>query len=436
MGKTKVALKVIVVIIIMLFCVFVIKKFFYKDYNYFTIKNQSLTYNIKFKGLEEAIDFVVDPYENMYICYNDRIQYISKQGKSYYIIKDKDLRITSIEYFENKLYFTSKTKLYCYDLNKKVLNVLVKDLPNYGDYKDSVIKIYNGYLYLSIGATTNSGVVGADNKWLLENPYVYDISPKTITLKGLSFGEDKTSAFQSFKTKSVKGQIVPEHYPGNGSILLYNLSTGNNETFAWGIRNVTAMDFNKEGKLYAGVGGMEDRGLRAIKGDNDYIYQINKDTWYGWPDYSGGDPVNSPKFKGNGNNKIQFILENHASTNPPAPFYQHKKVGVLGSIAIDNNGSLGAKDIIYFNDNGNNNLYSLNNLGMVKEEGTFSLNSKIKAMKIYKNSLLVLDGKLGYLYNIDKATIKSNYFINNNLIVYLIITGILGIVIILKYYRE
>ena len=41
---------------------------------------------------------------------------------------------------------------------------------------------------------------------------------------------------------------------------------------------------------------MLDTTVRGIKNDRDYIYEINGDRWYGWPDYSGGDPITSPRF--------------------------------------------------------------------------------------------------------------------------------------------
>ena len=279
---------------------------------------------------------------------------------------------------------------------------IIKDIPNYGDYKNSIIKIRGDYLYVTIGSATNSGVVGEDNTWVKDNFYAHDVTPKDITLKGFNFGTDKTGAFQSYKTKSIKGQIIPEHFPGNASVIIYNLKTGNSETLAWGIRNITGMDFNSEGKLISAVGGMEDRGARPIKGDTDYIYEIKKGIWYGWPDYSGGDPVTSPKFKTSKGMTIQFILENHPTTNPPAPLYQHNTVGSIRALAVDINGILGEKNCIYFYDKLNNVMYGFNGAGAVKEDVKFSENTLIASMKFEEKTLSILDGKGGYLYTIEK----------------------------------
>ncbi len=422
----------------MVFIILIIKKCYYKDYG---IKNLNINVkdqkgSIKYKGLKSAVDFTVDQKGNYYIAYKDKIQIIENSGKSYYLLKNNNLNIYSIEYFNNKLYFSSDTKIYCYNINNNKMFDLVKDIPNYGDYKNSIIKIRGNYLYITVGAATNSGVVGDDNKWVSENPYTHDISPKDITLKGLNFGEFKTGAYQNYKTKSINGQIIPEHFPGNSSVLIYNLSTGNMETLAWGIRNITGMDFNSEGKLIAAVSGMENRGLRPVKGDTDYIYEIRKGVWYGWPDYSGGDPISSPKFKGKGNSKLQFILENHPTTNPPAPMYQHKTLNSIKSLSVDNSGVLGIKNAMYFYDKVNKGLYRFDGVGNIKEEAKFSRNSDIFSLKFYEKSLLLLDEKEGYLYSIEKGTISNNLKIGKSVYIYLLATIIVSIIVVLKLQRD
>ena len=60
--------------------------------------------------------------------------------------------------------------------------------------------------------------------------------------------------------------------------------------------------------------------------------------------------MNSPKFKTTKGMSLQFILENHPTTNPPAPLYQHNNVGTIKSLAVDISGTLGEKNCIYFYD--------------------------------------------------------------------------------------
>ena len=194
--------------------------------------------------------------------------------------------------------------------------------------------------------------------------------------------------------------------PGNSSIIIYNLKTGAEGNFAWGIRNMKGIDFNSEGKILVTVGGMEDRGLRPVKGDSDYIYQIKKNAWYGFPDYAGGDPISSPKFKGINNNTIPFILDQHPTTNPPAPIYQHNSVDSLVSLAVDKKGMIGDKDCIYFYEKNDNSIYSLNKINALKEKINFGNGTYISSMKFF-NNLIVLDSKSGYLISIEKNQIND-----------------------------
>ncbi|AKA68455.1 membrane protein [Clostridium scatologenes] len=429
--------KILLLFFCMIFIIIIIKKHYYNDYSAknLNMNVKDLKYNIKYKGLKSSVDFTMDNDGNYYIAYKDKIQIIKDNGKSYYLFKNSNLNICSIEYFNNKLYFSSDTKIYCYDIKNNKTSEIVKDIPNYGDYKNSIIKVRGNYLYISVGSATNSGVVGEDNKWIKENPYSHDISPKDITLKGINFGKFKTGAYQSCKTKSIKGQIIPEHFPGNSSILIYNLNTGNMETMAWGIRNVTGMDFTSEGKLIAAIGGMEDRGVRPVKGDTDYIYEIRKNTWYGWPDYSGGDPVTSPKFRGKANSMIQFILENHPTTNPPAPLYQHKTLSSIKSLVVDNNGVLSIKNAMYFYDITSKILYKFNGAGAVEEEAKFN-RGDASSLKFYEKSLLILDGKEGYLYSIEKGNINNVLKVNKSIYFYLLALVVVLIVILLKFEKK
>lgn len=420
-------LGIIVLIIFISFSVSVLANKFYKSYK-INVKEEGKQAIIKFKGLTSARDFAKDDNGNFYIAFNNRIQFVNDSGKSYNIFKDGNLNIKDLEYYEGKLYYTSMNSIYCYDIQNKNQKELIDNLPNLGDYKDIKIKINNGYLYAAIGAATNSGVVGNDNKWIKDNPFYHDITPKSITLKGQNFGDNKTGAFAPINTSNFKGQIVPEHFPGNASVIIYNLNTKASETYAYGIRNISGMDFNSQGKLIADVGGMEDRGLRPIKGDSDYIYLIEKGKWYGWPDYSGGDPVDSPKFKGLNNTKVNFILDKHPTTNPPAPLYQHKSVTSLGALVVDSNGALNEKDDIYFYDSKDNSISFIDKKNISTKFMDFSKESYISSMKFTNKSLTVLDSKEGYLISIANNGAIEQRILHNYIIYVLIGVILIGIV--------
>ena len=393
-------LKILISIILAAVFIFIMHKF-YKQYN-ISLMDKNIKCVLTYKGLKGGQDITSDDEGNLYVAYKNKVQYIGKNGKSYDVLKDESLEITSIEYFNNQLYYASKSQILCYNLNEKVQRVIMKDLPNFGDYKSSKIKIIGENLFISIGAATNSGVVGNDNLWLKDNPFFHDLSPKEIVIKGYNFGTEKTGAFVSFNTKNYSSQIIPSHFPGNGSILAYNIKTGISQTFAWGIRNVTGMDLSSEGKLFAVTGGMEKRGLRPISGDYDYIYEIENNVWYGWPDYSGGDPITSPRFRIATSSKVDFILDKHPDSTPPAPLYQHKGVSTLGSMAIDKFGCIGEKDSIYFYDFKDNNICELNKNNVLSEKIKLGKDSKVSSIKFIKDKLLILDKQQGCIYCIVK----------------------------------
>ncbi|MGE5628830.1 MAG: hypothetical protein ACM3X7_12125 [Solirubrobacterales bacterium] len=366
--------------------------------NKIQIKSNSENRNaeLMFKGLENARDFTMDEQGNYYIAFKNKVQIISPTGKSYVLFQMPNINIFSICSDKNKLYYSSDNKIFYFDLNSRQNTEIINDLPNYGDYNQSILKINGENLFITIGAATNSGVVGNDNIWKENNPYFHDIMPILITLKGMNFGTEKTGAFQSYKTSSSKGQIVSPHFPGNASILKYNIKTGERDTFASGIRNIKGMDFTTEGKVAATVGGMENRGLRPILGDSDYIYEIEKGIWYGWPDYSGGDPIDCPRFKGKNGSKLNTVLENHPNTNPPGPRYQSNSVDELGELAVDRAGIIGDKNTIYFYKKGN--IYSLDKKNIVKEEFILPGSNNCR-IKFYNNCLIILDNK-GNIFSI------------------------------------
>lgn len=398
-GYMKGFIKSIIIIGVCCFIVFFINDYTSKDYS-MKVFSEELSYNLMYKGIYSARDFTFDVEQNCYIAYKDRIQFVGNAGKSYNVLKDVNMDIYSVEYYKEKLYFSSGNSIYEQDLNTKKTNELIKDLPNFGDCNMTLIKANEGFLYISIGAATNSGVVGADNEWIKDYPSAHDITPYDITLEGLNFGDTKTGAFVEKNSKTVEGQIITGNCPGNASVIIYNLNTRDRTTFAWGLRNINGMDFNSRSQLMASVGGMEDRGLRPIKGDVDYIYEIRSKQWYGWPDYSGGDPVNSPRFRGDNEKAVLPLLENQPNTNPAAPIYQHRSLGTLKSLAIDRCGSIGNIDGIYFYDSEDKAVYSLNSELLLNKIIEIQKNGTIFSLKFYNENLFILDGVNGTLYNV------------------------------------
>ncbi|WP_195892651.1 hypothetical protein [Desnuesiella massiliensis] len=417
----------IICFIVLIAMIFIMMKY-YKTYD-IKIKDKNISWKVLYKGLKDARDFVYDEEGNCYIAFKDRIQSIDNSGKSNIMLKDKELDIASLAYSKEFLYFSSKTNVYSYNIKSGSKEIIIKDIPNYGDYNKSKVIIKDNSVYVTIGAVTNSGVVGPDNLWLEKYPFSYDITPKAITIKGKNFDKGTTGAFIPYKTKNVSGQIIPAHFPGNASVIRVNMETKNVELYAWGIRNIEGIDYNSEGKILASVGGMEDRGLRPIKGDSDYIFEIKLGLWYGWPDYSGGDPVDSPRFKGENELRVGFLLDKHPTTNPPAPLHQHNNLSSLASLSIDRNAILGEKDSIYFYDSKDNILYGLTKSDILKDKLEFNADARIQNIKFYKGGLAILDGKEGVLYSVEN--IKAIYAEGkNNKDIVIYCTLILFIIII------
>jgi hypothetical protein len=402
---------------------FFINRYFINHYN-IVLNDKDMHWNIKYKGTASGRDFSVDSIGNYYIAYKNKIQFVDKNGKSYILIKDDKLNINSMEFFDNKLYFSSNCSIYSFDLKDNSLLELLNDLPNLGDYKDSIIKLNGEELYISIGAATNSGVVGPDNEWLKTNTYYHDITPYDIIMKGSQMG-----AFVPYKTKNATGQIIPGHFPGNASIIKLNIKSGEKATYAWGIRNVKGMDFDSMGKLFVTVGGMENRGLRPVKYDSDYLFQIKKGLWYGWPDYSGGDPISSPRFSKNNNS---FILDKQPTLNPPAPIYQHKYLNTLGTIAVDKKGDFGEKDTIYFYDKKQKNIYELNNDGGIYGKIQLNNSSDISSIKFCKNALILLDSKEGCIFEVSKLLVHKENKIYKSALYGIIVIILIGILYMIK----
>ena len=192
----------------------------------------------------------------------------------------------------------------------------------------------------------------------------------------------------------------------NGTILSYDFTSGKISTFATGIRNIEGLDFNNEGKIIAIVGGMEYKGSRAVKDDKDYIYEIKENAWYGWPDYSGGDSITSPKFS-DGTNKLEPVISNPPTKTPYGPIYQHYNLSSLKGLAVDREGNILGQDVIVFADNKENYLYSLGKNNVANKIVDLGDNSKVEVIRCYKDGIYVLDSKVGVLYKLESTGNKT-----------------------------
>ena len=306
---------------------------------------------------------------------------------------------------------------------------LIKDLPNLGENKYTKLLVKDEKLYITIGTNTNSGILDKDSTEC-------DVPSFEWILTGKNYGANNTGAFVGYGIQNKSGEKIKEGIISNGSIISYDLSSGKVSTFATGIRNVEGIDFNNNGNIVAIVGGMEDEGSRAVKDDKDYIYEIKENAWYGWPDFSGGDQITSPRFS-DGTNKLSYIIENHPTEVPLPPRYQHDKLKALNGLAIDSEGKCFPKDTVIFADNKDHYIYVLTEIGTSKQIVSLNENSFIEKIRYNDSSIYFLDNKDGCIYKI-QGQIKDGRFNLPNVIWIFIVIFIMTIImtIIYKIYNK
>lgn len=389
------------------------------------INEQDISEELISKGLKGAKDFAIDDYGNYYIAYKDRIEFITMNGNGFVVHKDIKLDIFSIVYLNGELIFASGSNVFKYNIESKKCEEILSNIPNFGDYKESKLIVKDNLLFVTIGSATNSGVVGEDNKWIKDNEKNFDTTPFKITLKDIT-ATFTQGAFTAYNTKNTKNQVIESKQFGNASVIIYDLISQKSSLYAFGIRNITGIDMDSNGKIFIAIGGMENRGNRPIVGDVDYIYTLEKDQWYGWPDYSGGDPIDSPRFTDNNGKKIETIIKSVPNKNPIGPLYQHTSVSSIYAVAVDKYSITSEKDVVYFYDKTDSKLIGINSVGYTKRIININKNSTITQMKFKQNKFIILDGTNGNLFEISKKVESKIILDTNILIIALVVILIIG----------
>jgi glucose/arabinose dehydrogenase len=210
------------------------------------------------------------------------------------------------------------------------ISTLIEGLPSLGDHHTNGPVIKDGYLYFGQGTATNSAVVGQDNAdfgWLKRFPQFHDIPCEDIVLMGQNFttpnlllsstaGTVSTGAYVPFGESTSKGQVIRGALPCNGSIMRMPLEGGELELVAWGLRNPYGLALSPEGDLYVTENSYDVRGSRPVWGMGDVLWKIEQGSWYGWPDFGGGIPLEKHEVPGKSDPKP--LLERHPQ-KPPRP---------------------------------------------------------------------------------------------------------------------
>lgn len=237
--------------------------------------------------------------------------------------------INGIAYFDNYIYVSHKGYISRLNRDGEIINVL-SGLPSNGDFmNNNIVFGTDRRMYFGQGTTTNSGVVGLDNGWIESHPFIHDNPGNYIMLNGQNFitgnllieGTEQayTGAYSSYSIPNMPFEIRKGVVKASGSILRANPDGSNLEVFAWGLRNPFGLKFDIEDRLFATNQGYDARGSRPIANAPDSLEIITQGVWYGWPDYAGGEPVTSPRFRPEGGVQPEFLLTNHPNI-PPNPY--------------------------------------------------------------------------------------------------------------------
>lgn len=239
--------------------------------------------------------------------------------------------ISGINYQDGVIYVSHRgfvTKLYKDGTRQNI----IMGLPSNGDnYNSPVAFSPDSKIYFGQGTVTNSGVVGNDNKWITVSPLLCDYTGDYVMLNGQNFETDNvmtealtddlaiTGAFSPYGIPNLPYELRKKYVKASGSIIRSNLDGSELVQYAWGFRNPAFLRFDNRGQLYAVNNGYNAIGSRPIGNATDDFYYIRPDLWYGWPDYCGGEAVNSPRFTPVGGKQPTLLFKNQPNV-PPEPF--------------------------------------------------------------------------------------------------------------------
>lgn len=207
---------------------------------------------------------------------------------------------------------------------------LLDDLPGFGDYHTSMAVVgRDDKLYFSQGAATNMGVVGLDSYdlgWLGKLPDGADIPGLDVVVSDATFETPDprtpgrrvaTGVFAPFGTTGGERRIAGR-VPCTAAVLRCNLDGSGLELFAWGLRNAFGLLFLADGRLLATEQGADERGSRPVGNAPDLLFEVRPGSWYGFPDFVGGTPVEDPRLRPSRGPSPTPVIRNHAELPPLA----------------------------------------------------------------------------------------------------------------------
>lgn len=311
------------------------------------------------KGCRYAKAITIGENGYIYIAYKNYIKAIDSNGKEEVTYKDENLDIEDIEYVNGNIYIISKDTMQILYLEDKNIEIALFNIAQGNIGINRRLANIDDKLFLSIPSKTNSGV-----------------------LDGLT------------------EQLAYDNNIGNAAIYEIDIDKNEVKLYANGIRGINGIDYDSKGNIVAIFTGMKDEGERAVKRDRDYLYYVKKGQWYGWPDFSGGDNITSPRFKGE--EDIGTLIKNPPQKIVLAPIYQYEYVDALKELAIDRDGTILNENSIIISDKKNKLIKVLDSKGFLYSILKLNSHSNIVDIVYSGDEFLILDSSIGCLYSIHK----------------------------------
>jgi glucose/arabinose dehydrogenase len=262
-----------------------------------------------------------------------RVWQLHSDGTRSLLVGDLRPPVNGLTYFEGSLYISEggyPGRISRLDPAGE-LRVVLGDLPGPGNYHTNMLAFGpDGKMYFSQGAMTNTGIIGLDAYelgWLRRLPHAHDLPGHDLILAGVNVqtpnplhGNDEkvsTGAFVPFGTSTEPGQRIRAELPCTAAVMRCNPDGTELELVAWGLRNAYGLGFLPDGRLLATDQGADDRGSRPVGNASDLLYEVRPGAWYGWPDFTGGEPITDPVYRPERGSGPSFVLVNHDELPPP-----------------------------------------------------------------------------------------------------------------------
>jgi glucose/arabinose dehydrogenase len=278
-------------------------------------------------------------------------------GQFEIIANNFNVPLTGINYRNGDIYVSHRGTITVIRRNG-IREDLITGLPSYGDYSNSRVAFgADNKMYFGQGTATNSGIVGEDNFWVFNQPFFRDNPGSYIMLNGQNFETNNmlirasnetalTGAFSPYGVSNIQYEVRKGVTRASGSILRANPDGTELELVAWGLRSPSYLRFDERDRLFVSNDGFDVRGSRPIANAPDEFQLITPGTWYGWPDYAGGEPVTSSRFRPEGGIQPEFLLVNHPGI-PPRPFATFPPDATIIGFDFNYNSAFGSRGDVY-----------------------------------------------------------------------------------------